>query len=204
MRKALIPMLASLALCGAGTLALIASNERAQANPRKPMMVALLGADALLAQNLPDASPASDMGEATGFGPNLKQFCDDRYAGEVGRMAYLEARLQLSDSEQPLFGRWKDVRLDIAKRRAADCNTRIAGADQDRADPVTRMSRQETMLKQRIADIDTERPVFAALYAVLTPEQRTALEPERSFRERGPRPSGMGAPLPPPARPPAP
>jgi len=185
-------MLASLALCGAGTAALIASNERAQASPRKPVMVTLLGADALVAQNLPDASPASETGTSPGFAP--RQFCDDRYASEVGRMAYLEARLQLSDTEQPLFARWKDVRLDIAKRRAADCNAQSAASDQNRADPVNRMTREETMLKQRIGDLETERPVFAALYAVLTPEQRAALEPQRSFRERdeGPRSSGMG------------
>ncbi|HWF65102.1 MAG TPA: hypothetical protein VN685_10860, partial [Rhizomicrobium sp.] len=90
MRKALIPMLASLALCGAGTLALIASNDRAQASPRKPFMVALLSDAALLAQNLPEASPANEMGAPSEFAPDLKQFCDDRYAGEVGRIAYLE------------------------------------------------------------------------------------------------------------------
>jgi LTXXQ motif family protein len=198
MRKALIPMLASLALCGAGTLALIASNSLAQASPRKPVMVALLGADALMAQNLPDASPASDMGAAPGFAPNLKQFCDDHYASEVGRMAYLETRLQLSDSAQPLFAHWKDVRLDISKHRAADCNARTAAPDQDRSDPVNRMSREETMLKARIADLDVERPVFAALYDVLTPEQRTALEPQRAFHghDRGPRGPEMGNPPP--------
>lgn len=196
MRKALIPMLASLALCGAGTLALIASNERAQASPRQPMMVALSSADALLAQNLPDASPASDMATATGFTPGLKQFCDDRYASEVGRLAYLEARLQLSETQQPLLAHWKDVRLDIAKRRAADCNARTASPDQDRADPVERMSREEAMLKQRISDLDAERPVFAALYDALTPEQRAALEPERGFRGRGPHSPRMDGPPP--------
>jgi hypothetical protein len=198
MRKALIPMLASLALCGAGTAALIASNGRAQASPRKPVMVALLG-DPLMAQNLLDTPPNArdtSSGASRDFAPDPRQFCDERYAGEVGRMAYLETRLHLSDAEQPLFANWKEVRLDSAKRQAADCAART-GAVRDRADPVARMSREEAMLKQRIADLDAERPAFSALYAALAPDQRQTLAPPRPMmgRDHGPmppRPGGMG------------
>jgi LTXXQ motif family protein len=197
MRKALIPMLASLALCGAGTAALITTNARAQANPRKPMLELVAASDDLMAQNLPIA-PGMPGDMAAG----MKQMCDDRYAGEVGRMAYLDARLQLSDTERPLFDHWKDVRLASAKQRAVDCNTRIASPDQDHANPVDRMGREEDMLKQRIADLDAERPAFAALYAALTPEQRELLSPSRPMdRGRGPshpHPNDMGGLTPPP------
>ena len=205
MRKALIPMVASLVLCGAGMAALIASDERAQANPRKPMMVALLG-DFLVAQNLPDTPPQPGKGISVDFTPNPRQICDDRYAGEVGRMAYLEARLHLSDGEQPLFAHWKEVRLDIAKHRAADCNAHAALPGQDRGDPVARMKTEEDMLKQRVADLNAERPVFAALYTVLAPDQRQTLAPPRPMmRDHGPMPpmpheiGDMPPPLPPPA-----
>ena len=43
MRKALLPMIASLALCGAATAALIATNARAEQSGRKPVMLALAG-----------------------------------------------------------------------------------------------------------------------------------------------------------------
>lgn len=201
MRKALIPMVASLILCGAGTAALIASDERAQANPRKPMMVALLG-DFLVAQNLPDTPPPPGKGMSADFTPNPRQMCDDQYAGEVGRMAYLEARLHLNDREQPLFARWKNVRLDIARRRAADCNTHVTLHDQDHADPVAHMRTEETMLRQRLTDLDTERPVFAALYAALAPDQRQTLMPPRpmmAMRDHGPIPREIGDMPPPPA-----
>lgn len=199
MRKALIPMLASLALCGAGTAALITTNARAQSNPRNPVMALVAAPDDLMAQNLPTTPDMqSDMAQG------MKQMCDDRYASEVGRMAYLGARLQLSDAERPLFDHWKDVTLDSAKRRASDCNSRTAAPDQDRANPVDRMGREEDMLKQRIADLDAERPVFAALYAALTPDQRELLSPPRRMmdRDRGsrrPRPMEMGNPQPVPA-----
>jgi hypothetical protein len=200
MRKALIPMLASLALCGAGTLALIASNDRAQASPRKPFMVALLNDTMLLAQNLPEAAPANETGAPSEFAADPKQFCDDRYAGEVGRIAYLETRLHLNETEQPLFARWKDVRLTIAKRRAADCDTHPGAADRDRADPVARMAREEEMLKQRIADLDAERPAFAALYTALAPDQRQSLSPERPMMRQDYKPRRPFPPndLPPP------
>src|ERR1700759_2845940 len=42
MRKALLPMLASLALCGAATIALVATNARADQTGRKPVMIALV------------------------------------------------------------------------------------------------------------------------------------------------------------------
>lgn len=195
MRKALIPMLASLALCGAGTLGLIASNARAQANSNKPVMVPLLGTDLFFAQTLTDARSGSET--TAPFATDPKQFCDDRYASEVGRMAYLETRLHLSDAEQPLFARWKDVRLAIAKRSAADCSAHTASS-QDR-DPVARMDREEAMLKQRLADLDAERPAFSALYTALAPDQRQSLVPERAMIrfERGPTPSHEMGALPP-------
>ena len=47
MRKALLPMIASLALCGAATVALIATNARAEQSGRKPVMLGVVGQDAM-------------------------------------------------------------------------------------------------------------------------------------------------------------
>ena len=180
MRKALVPMLASLALCGTATAALIV-NARAQtnqANARKPVMVALVAPGAMLAQN-GSASGARDMrmpGSAD-MAAHMKQFCEDRYAREVGRMAYLETRLKLTQAEQPLFGRWKEVSLDIAKRRSADCGQQAAKEDRREPSLIDGMAREEDMLKRRIADLDAERPALAALYNALTPDQRETLSP---------------------------
>ena len=98
MRKALIPMLASLALCGAATAALVATNARAApTNVRKPVMVALVAPGAQLAQNDPAAAghAATCACLRRAWPRSMKQMCEDRYAREAGRMAYLEARLQL-------------------------------------------------------------------------------------------------------------
>lgn len=172
MRKALIPMLASLVLCGAATGALIATNASAEGT-HKPKM-ALVGSSALLAQNIPAQS--TDM-RATEDSAPMKDFCDDRYALEVGHMAYLETRLELNETQRPLFDRWKQVLLEAASRRAADCNQRVTLDDRESADPVARMSREEDTLKKRLSDLEAERPVFASFYQSLKPEQRQLLSP---------------------------
>ena len=180
MRKALVPMLASLALCGAGTAALIATNARAApTNTRKPVMVALVTPGTMLAQNSPAPPGAREMRmpSPADMAAHMKRMCDDTYAREVGRLAYLEARLKLTSAEQPLFVRWKDVSLDIAKRRSADCGQQVAQRDRKEHSVVDRMGREEDMLKKRIADLDAERPVLGALYNALSPEQREALSP---------------------------
>ena len=68
MRKALVPMLASLALCGAATAALVATNARAApTTTRKPVMVALVTPGTMLAQT-PSAFTAGLTGSyAFGF-----------------------------------------------------------------------------------------------------------------------------------------
>ena len=175
MRKALIPMFASLALCGAATAALIA-NAGAQTNP--PRMAAMVSPGVMLAQNTPPPGGREmHMPSPAEMSAHIKQMCADHYAREVGRMAYLDARLNLTSAEQPLFARWKDVKLDIAKRRSADCGQRTARRDHAQHSPVDRMSREEDMLKKRVADLDAERPVLAALYGALTPTQRELIAP---------------------------
>lgn len=189
MRKALIPTLASLALCGAATVTLIATNATAQtaAPARKPVMMALVAPGTMLAENTPAPSPDRNMRmpSSAEMAAAFKQMCEDRYAREAGRMGYLEARLSLTQSEQPLFARWKGVKLDIAKKRAADCGQAVSRLDHKAATPVEHMSREQDMLKKRLADLDAERPALAALYDALTPKQREAFSGDHRMMAGG-------------------
>src|ERR1700759_4303721 len=139
MRKALVPMLASLALCGAATAALVATNARAApTNTRKPVMVALVTPGTMLAQNSPATPGGHEMRMPPDMAAHMKRMCEDRYAREAGRMAYLEARLKLTSAQQPLFARWKDVSLDIAKRRSVDCGQHVTQRDHKERNVVDR------------------------------------------------------------------
>src|ERR1700749_5101576 len=102
MRKALLPMIASLALCGAATGALIATNARAAQTPKKPMMVAVTTpafGGGLAAAPMAEGGPPPDMmldapDDAAGgpmpgpmdgkmrdrFKAHMAQMCKDIYA----------------------------------------------------------------------------------------------------------------------------
>ena len=168
MRKALLPSLASLLICGTA-VALLATNAQAAAG--KPVM--------MLAQNQPApeaarrAGPPPDMDEAMTSEPRRGQFCRNISALKAGQLAFLETKLQITGSQQPLFARWKDISMDIAKRREGNCESRVerlrAG---QRPDMMERLDREEDRLKTRLADIQAERPALSALYAALDPAQK--------------------------------
>ena len=169
MRKALLPMIGVLLLCGAATIALVATNARAAQDGRKPMMIALMAPD--MARRT-TAAPPPESGSPRGAmrEGGREQICRDVYAGKAGELAFLEAKLSLDARQAPLFARWKQASLEIAKQNEGDC----AGPRRDlrRPSAVDRMTLEEDLLKKRLADIQAERPSLTALYNALTPAQK--------------------------------
>ena len=181
MRKAFFPLVASLLLCGAATGALlVTTGAQAQNETHTPVM---------LAQNT-ETAPAPNLTRMRRFNPAdraafHKQRCEDGYARAVGRMGYLETRLNLTGTQPSLFSAWRSSRLAIAKREADACAQRDVSQDRQEMSPVDRMTRMEERLKQRIADLDAERPSFTALYNALSPDQRNALTHQHHMMRRG-------------------
>ena len=173
MRKALFPMIASLALCGAATAALVATNARAEQGGRKPVMIALVTPDKAGAMAAPRAEggPAPDMQDAMA---GREQVCKFLYARKAGELAFLEAKLSLSANQAPLFARWKQTSLDVAKQHEGDCagRKRPAEARGRQLSLPDRLALEEDLLKRRLADIEAERPALTALFAALTPAQK--------------------------------
>lgn len=182
MRKNLIAVLVTLSLGSAAAMAVIATTASAQAPaPRNPVM---------LAQATPPNNARNNNGRAF-TRPNpadrtarRAEFCQEAYARAAGRFAYLEARLGLSGAQTGAFNRWRDLRLATAKRMAADCAARPNSAPGRGArggntamppSPVERLTREETRLQRRLADIQAERPALDALYTSLNANQRRLL-----------------------------
>ena len=110
--------------------------------------------------------------------------CADRYAHNVGMIAYLETRLALTDAQRPAFEAWKSVVLASAKSREANCAAHMPDADQ----PPTildREAREEMMLRARLATLDAELPALKALYQGLSPEQKAAFDHPSGHHEGG-------------------
>jgi hypothetical protein len=190
MKKTILSVIATLALGGAAATAFLAGNADAQNSnagaQRKPVMVtAMMNPGALMAANsvaAPDgAGPQGMRMSGAALDPaemaaRHKQMCQDAFAHQVGDLAYLEAKLNLTPAQQASYDRWKNVKLDIAKRGAADCATRdVPPRGQNRPSPMDGMAREEDNLKRRLADLQAERPVLAAFYNSLTDTQKSAL-----------------------------
>jgi hypothetical protein len=186
MHKALFPMIASLALCGAATAALIATNARAEQSGRKPVMIALVtpGNEPVMAAPRTEGGSPAQAAEAQ---PRREQICKFLFASKAGELAFLEAKLSLSTNQTPLFARWKQVSLDAAKQRESDCATRKRPAEArgQRLSVVERLAFEEDLLKRRLSDIQAERPALTALYATLTPAQKQEFGEEGHNRMTG-------------------
>jgi len=182
MRKALLPMIGVLVLCGAATIALVATNARAAQDGRKPMMIGLMAPD--MARRTTAAPPPESGSPRGGMREGgREQICRDVYAGKAGELAFLEAKLSLNARQAPLFARWKQASLEIAKQNEGDC----AGPRRDlrRPSAVDRMTLEEDLLKKRLADIQAERPSLTALYNALTPAQKEEFSHSDTHRMPG-------------------
>jgi hypothetical protein len=158
MRKFLLPPAAALMLCGAAT-ALIATTAHAeQASARKPVLLAQAG------------PPRGQEMER-----ERQPSCGDITTDKQEEMRWLESRLALTGAQAPLFARWRQVALDIARRNQSECTAyqRNAGRTPSLLDSI---AEEETMLRGRLADLQTERPALEAFYRSLSPSQRNQLE----------------------------
>ena len=172
MRKTLLPMVASLALCGAATAALVATTARAEQSGRKPMMIA----QAASSDGPETAAPRQEGGPPSQVRENMmygrEQICKDIYARKAGELAFLEAKLSLNAKQAPLFARWKQASLDVAKQRASDCAAPERRSENRSLSVVDRLTLEEDLLKKRLADIQAERPALTAFYDSLSQAQK--------------------------------
>lgn len=103
------------------------------------------------------------------------RMCTDMYAHRVGMVAELGAKLDLTDSQRPLFERWKGVVLENAKSHQSEC----AAHTPDMGHRPTLLEREAHMrehLKGRLAAMDAQAPALDALYNSLNPAQKMELD----------------------------
>lgn len=122
-----------------------------------------------------------------------KQMCTDRYAHNVGRVAYIEAKLSLTDSQRPLFDGWKQTVLGSAKARESTClaSQPHMGERHDRS-VIERQARMQQRLQSRLADLTAEQPSLKALYDSLSAEQKQVFDRGNRMGPGGRGPHGHG------------
>jgi hypothetical protein len=110
-----------------------------------------------------------------------KQMCTDRYARNVGRVAYVGAKLSLTDAQRPLFDGWKQAVLGSAKSRESECLARQPKMGERHGHTVLeRQARMQKHLQQRLSEMTAEQPSLKALYDSLSADQKQV------FDRRGP------------------
>jgi hypothetical protein len=146
----------------------------------------LFVAGTALAQTPPAPPPDHPSAKAM-LKDRAAETCRDGPARAAGEVATLEARLQLTEKQKPLFERWKKVKLAAA--RSADC----APPSNDAPSVIDALKHEETILRQRLDELKAEQPALEALFASLTDEQKKAFSPPPHRRGPG-RPAPMGPP----------
>lgn len=105
----------------------------------------------------------------------IKKMCVEHFARSAGKRAYLEAKLQLTSEQQPLWDKWAAASAAGSAAMRDDCMAAVPAKDA-KPTALDRDSRVEKLLSDKLDALKTARPALEALYQSLTPEQRIAFD----------------------------
>ncbi len=145
----------------------------------------LFAAGTALAQTPPAAPADKGHPDKAEMQRHFALMCQDRLARTTGELAFLEAKLALTDQQKPLFERWKKIKLAAAK--SVDC----APPPDGEPSIVDSLKREEKMLRQRLDELKAEQPALEALAASLSNDQKHAFAPPHGLRPGAPHPGGQ-------------
>jgi hypothetical protein len=114
------------------------------------------------------------------------QRCNDRYAHAAGRLAFIEAKLNITEAQRPLFDHWRDAVLQNAQSRKSECLAHQFTPGEQHS-ILERTATMQKRLESRLAALQSEQPALAALYQSLAPDQKTQFDqPHHGFGHGGP------------------
>lgn len=120
-----------------------------------------------------------------------QKMCTEHYARKTARLAYLEAKLGLTEPQRAVWNKWRQTQLDAADQRRTACLQRQHKEGAARPTAVEREARMEKYLSTRLQQLQASRPALQALYDALTPDQK-ALFDEAARRHRHHRHGHLG------------
>jgi len=101
--------------------------------------------------------------------------CTEHYARTVGRVAYLEAKLELTPDQQPLWAKWRDA-VNAGAAPVRDACSQSPSQSGERPNVVERQAYIGRVVMARAQALQNAQPALAALYEALHPEQREILD----------------------------
>lgn len=128
--------------------------------------------------------------------------CTEHYARTIGRVAYLEAKLELTPDQQALWAKWRDA-VTAGAAPVRDACSQSPSQSGERPNIVERQAYIGRIVMARAQALQNAQPALAALYQALSPEQREILDrppghhgwrhgPHRGPEQHGPEQHGPG------------
>jgi hypothetical protein len=102
-----------------------------------------------------------------------QQRCIDRLAWRAARRAYVEAKLDLTPQQRPLWDRVEAVAHSEEQKERQLCRQLTPPAE---ATVLDRLDRAQQFLSARLDALHAAKPAIQALYQALTPEQRAIFD----------------------------
>ncbi len=146
---------------------------------------ALLTSSSPFAQTFPPGPPAQGQHRVQPGGDDGDQRdCTERYARLAARLAYVQAKLELTADQRALWDKWRDAVTSGADQRRALCKQ---SPFQPGAHPtiVERQAEFGRVTALRAQSLQSAQPALEALYQALRPEQREVLDRPMGGHEHG-------------------
>jgi LTXXQ motif family protein len=104
---------------------------------------------------------------------NLQEQCVDRLARRAARRAYVEAKLDLTAEQRPLWDKVQSIAESEQQKERQLCDLLKPGAESTALD---RMDRAQQFLSARLDALQSAKPAVQALYQSLTPDQKAVFD----------------------------
>ena len=102
-----------------------------------------------------------------------QQRCIDRLAWRAARRAYVEAELDLTAEQRPLWDKLQSIAQAEQQKERQWCQQLKPG---EQSTALDRMDRAQQFLSARLDAVQSAKPALQALYQALTPEQRAIMD----------------------------
>jgi hypothetical protein len=145
------------------------------------IMAAIAGtaiADEQTTQQSPSPStwgPRGMMGYMMGASGSTETMCSVMASHIEGRLAYIKAELQVTDSQEPLWNAYSAAAHDNAKAMIARCTTMMGKRDHQLSLP-DRLDQNEQLMTAHLDAVRAMIKVLKPLYAELSDAQKKAAD----------------------------
>jgi len=104
---------------------------------------------------------------------NPQERCVERLAWRAARRAYVEAKLDLTSEQRPLWDKVQSIAQSEQQKERQLCGLLKPGAE---STALERMDRAQQFLSARLDALQSAKPAVQALYQSLTPDQKAIFD----------------------------